>query len=96
MLPSDTFLLPQELSKGVHLFGGRSDRRYKQGGRVVIGWLHLILNIWTLWLFSPPIDDRLDHIRYLVFYIACGVAASEVAARSRRQGVSSGALGVVK
>jgi membrane associated rhomboid family serine protease len=56
----------------------------------------VILNIWTLWLFSPPIDDRLDHIRYLVFYIACGVAASEVAARSRRQGVSSGALGVVK
>jgi membrane associated rhomboid family serine protease len=40
------------------------------------GWLHLILNMWTLWLFGPPIEDRLGHARYLVFYFACGVAAS--------------------
>jgi membrane associated rhomboid family serine protease len=32
--------------------------------------------MWTMWLFSPPVDDRLHHTRYLVFYIACGVAAS--------------------
>ena len=40
------------------------------------GWLHLILNMWTLWLFGPPIEDRLGHTRYLVFYFDCGVAAS--------------------
>jgi membrane associated rhomboid family serine protease len=40
------------------------------------GWLHLILNMWTLWLFGPPIEDRLGHARYLVFYFACGVVAS--------------------
>jgi membrane associated rhomboid family serine protease len=40
------------------------------------GWLHLILNMWTLWLFGPPIEDRLGHTRYLVFYFACGVAAA--------------------
>jgi membrane associated rhomboid family serine protease len=40
------------------------------------GWLHLILNMWTLWLFGPTIEDRLGHGRYLAFYLACGVAAS--------------------
>lgn len=40
------------------------------------GWLHLILNMWTLWLFGPTIEDRLGHGRYLAFYLACGVAAA--------------------
>jgi membrane associated rhomboid family serine protease len=40
------------------------------------GWLHLIFNMWTLWLFGPTIEDRLGHGRYLVFYLACGIAAS--------------------
>ncbi|TYL99136.1 rhomboid family intramembrane serine protease [Bradyrhizobium rifense] len=40
------------------------------------GWLHLILNMWTLWLFGPTIEDRLGHSRYLAFYLTCGVVAS--------------------
>jgi rhomboid family protein len=40
------------------------------------GWLHLILNMWTLWLFGPTVEDRLGYGRYLAFYLACGVAAS--------------------
>jgi membrane associated rhomboid family serine protease len=40
------------------------------------GWLHLILNMWTLWLFGPTIEDRLGHGRYLAFYLVCGLAAS--------------------
>ena len=40
------------------------------------GWLHLILNMWTLWLFGPAIEDRLGHGRYLAFYLVCGLAAS--------------------
>src|SRR6202795_1905953 len=36
------------------------------------GWLHLILNMWTLWLFGPTIEDRMGHARYL----ACGLTAS--------------------
>jgi len=40
------------------------------------GWLHLILNMWTLWLFGPTIEDRLGPGRYLVFYLVCGVLAS--------------------
>jgi membrane associated rhomboid family serine protease len=40
------------------------------------GWLHLIFNMWTLWLFGPTIEDRLGHGRYLVFYFCCGIVAS--------------------
>jgi membrane associated rhomboid family serine protease len=39
------------------------------------GWLHLILNMWTLWLFGGPVEDRLGHARYLLFYLLCGLAA---------------------
>jgi membrane associated rhomboid family serine protease len=40
------------------------------------GWLHLILNMWMLWLFGPAIEDRLGHGRFLLFYLGCGIAAS--------------------
>ncbi len=40
------------------------------------GWVHLILNMWTLWLFGPTVEDRLGPGRYLLFYLACGVLAS--------------------
>jgi membrane associated rhomboid family serine protease len=40
------------------------------------GWLHLIMNMWTLWLFGGTIEDRLGPGRYLAFYLACGVLAS--------------------
>jgi membrane associated rhomboid family serine protease len=39
------------------------------------GWLHLIVNMWTLWLFAPAIEDRLGHGRYLVFYLVCGIVS---------------------
>jgi membrane associated rhomboid family serine protease len=40
------------------------------------GWLHLILNMWMLWLFGATIEDRLGHARSLMFYLACGLGAS--------------------
>jgi membrane associated rhomboid family serine protease len=40
------------------------------------GWLHLIFNMWTLWLFGPAIEDRMGHARYFAFYIAAGVLAA--------------------
>lgn len=39
------------------------------------GWLHLLLNMWTLWIFGPAVEDRLGPLRFLLFYIACGLAA---------------------
>src|ERR1700688_274943 len=40
------------------------------------GWLHLILNMWTLWLFGPPIEDQLGSSLYTLFYLICGIFAS--------------------
>jgi membrane associated rhomboid family serine protease len=40
------------------------------------GWLHLIVNMWTLWLFGRVVEDQLGSGRYLAFYFACGVLAA--------------------
>ena len=40
------------------------------------GWLHLILNMWALWIFGEPVEDRLGPARYLILYFACGVLAA--------------------
>jgi membrane associated rhomboid family serine protease len=40
------------------------------------GYLHLIVNMWTLWLFGLPVEDRLGPWRFLLFYLACGTAGS--------------------
>jgi membrane associated rhomboid family serine protease len=40
------------------------------------GWLHLIVNMWTLWLFGRAVEDHFGSGRYLAFYFACGVLAS--------------------
>jgi membrane associated rhomboid family serine protease len=40
------------------------------------GLLHLIGNMWFLYLFGDNIEDRLGHIRYLAFYLLCGWASA--------------------
>lgn len=40
------------------------------------GWLHIIANMWTLWLFGAPVEDRLGKWRFLLLYLACGAAGS--------------------
>lgn len=40
------------------------------------GWLHLISNLWALYIFGDNVEDRLGSGRYLAFYLVCGVAAS--------------------
>jgi len=40
------------------------------------GWLHLIGNMWYLWLFGDNVEDRFGHGLFLLFYLACGIAGS--------------------
>jgi membrane associated rhomboid family serine protease len=40
------------------------------------GWLHIIGNMWFLWIFGDNIEDRLGHFSYLIFYLVSGFAAS--------------------
>lgn len=39
------------------------------------GWMHLIGNMWYLWIFGDNVEDRLGHGRYLFFYLTCGILA---------------------
>ncbi len=39
------------------------------------GFLHLIGNMWSLYIFGDNVEDRLGHFRYLVFYLLCGLAS---------------------
>jgi membrane associated rhomboid family serine protease len=36
------------------------------------GVLHLVANMWMLWIFGDTIEDSMGHGRYLVFYLVCG------------------------
>jgi membrane associated rhomboid family serine protease len=39
-------------------------------------WMHLIGNMWFLWIFGNNVEDSMGHLRFLVFYVACGLAAA--------------------
>jgi len=40
------------------------------------GWFHLIGNMWFLWIFGNNIEDSMGHLRFVLFYLLCGVAAA--------------------
>ncbi|MGH7308575.1 MAG: rhomboid family intramembrane serine protease, partial [Candidatus Rokuibacteriota bacterium] len=40
------------------------------------GWMHLLGNMWFLWIFGNNIEDSMGHVRYVIFYLGCGVAAA--------------------
>lgn len=42
------------------------------------GWIHLIGNMWTLWIFGDNVEDRMGRWWFLGFYLASGVAAGAV------------------
>src|SRR5579862_5931070 len=42
------------------------------------GWMHLIGNMWFLFVFGKGVEGMLGAARFLVFYIVCGIAADYV------------------
>jgi membrane associated rhomboid family serine protease len=40
------------------------------------GWLHLGGNMLYLWIFGDNVEDRLGHVLFLLFYLACGIMAA--------------------
>lgn len=40
------------------------------------GWMHFLGNMWFLYIFGDNVEDRFGHLRFLLFYLACGVLAS--------------------
>lgn len=39
-------------------------------------WLHLIGNMWFMWIFADNVESSMGHLRFAVFYLLCGLAAA--------------------
>jgi membrane associated rhomboid family serine protease len=42
------------------------------------GWIHIIINMWFIWIFSKNIEDSMGHGKFLIFYLLCGLFATVV------------------
>src|SRR5450432_779795 len=40
------------------------------------GWMHVLGNMWFLWIFGDNIEDILGHGKYILFYLLCGAVAA--------------------
>lgn len=60
-LPADRRLIASTLVTSLFLHGG---------------WIHLLGNMWFLWIFGNNVEDRLGHFTYTAFYLGGGVLAS--------------------
>jgi rhomboid family protein len=40
------------------------------------GWLHLGGNMLYLWIFGDNVEDSFGHMKFLIFYLLCGIAAT--------------------
>jgi membrane associated rhomboid family serine protease len=40
------------------------------------GWMHIIGNMWYLWLFGHSVEDCLGRLNFIYFYLLCGIAAN--------------------
>jgi len=63
-------------------------------------WLHIISNMWFLWIFGNNVEDAMGHVRFLVFYLLCGLAAAGLQVLSDPDSIvpmvgASGAIGGV-
>jgi rhomboid family protein len=61
------------------------------------GWMHIIGNMWYLWIFGDNVEDRLGHGRYLAFYLLCGIVAAfgQIALNSHSTLPTIGASGAI-
>lgn len=64
------------------------------------GWLHIIVNMWFLWIFGDNVEDAMGPWRFVVFYLVCGLAASAAQVATDPDSVipmigASGAIGGV-
>lgn len=39
-------------------------------------WLHILGNLWFLWIFGNNVEDSMGHVRFASFYLLCGLAAA--------------------
>ncbi len=61
LVPVEVFSKPYQLFTHMFLHGS---------------WLHIIGNMWFLWVFGDNVEDRLGKFKYLLFYVLCGLGAA--------------------
>ncbi len=64
------------------------------------GWMHIIGNMWFLWIFGNNVEDSMGHMRFIAFYLLCGLAAAGLQILSNPASIipmvgASGAIGGV-
>jgi membrane associated rhomboid family serine protease len=62
-LPVDLFHVGRSFLAGMFLHGG---------------FLHILGNMWFLWIFGDNVEDRMGRARFVAFYLLCGLGASAV------------------
>lgn len=63
-------------------------------------WMHIIGNMWFLWIFGNNVEDSMGRIRYALFYVLCGLGAAAAQIASAPESMvpmvgASGAIGGV-
>ena len=61
-LPEELQRIPSDLTLVTYMF-------------LHVGWLHLLSNMAFLWVFGDNVEDAMGSVRFVLFYLACGVAA---------------------
>ncbi|MFC1802892.1 rhomboid family intramembrane serine protease [Thermoproteota archaeon] len=62
----------------VKAFSGESSYSFVTNIFLHGGWSHLFGNMLFLFVFGDNVEDRLGHLRYILFYLICGIGASAV------------------
>jgi membrane associated rhomboid family serine protease len=63
LVPAEVFSKPYQLFTHMFLHGS---------------WLHIIGNMWFLWVFGDNVEDRLGKFKYLLFYMLCGLGSAVI------------------
>jgi len=60
-------------------------------------WMHVIGNMWYLWIFGDNVEDRLGHGKFIFFYLLCGIVAAfgQIAADANSTLPTIGASGAI-
>lgn len=40
------------------------------------GWVHIIMNMWFMWIFADNVEDRMGRVNFIIFYLLCGILAT--------------------
>ncbi len=72
-------LIPYEITHGVSLFPGIQKIPYLTILTSMFlhgGFIHIIGNMWYLWIFGNNVEDTLGHFKFTLFYLLCGLGGT--------------------